>query len=171
MPLAPPVMIATFPASVLTHARSPAVSRSEIINAQRNPSAPAARDGLTAKTHLFSHSQYYFLRVKVNGRRLDRARGNRRLIRNLFNRNRELNILDALHEFLGRDLDLHPRQRRADTAMDADTECHLRTDIATIQVELTRAFKLRSRHRCRMRTAPAYARLSAASDRRVRFHA
>ena len=51
-------------------------------------------------------------------------------------------VADPPHELARRDLDLHPRERRADAAMDADAERDVTAEIAAIQIEIARAFEL-----------------------------
>src|SRR3546814_4342484 len=60
---------------------------------------------------------------------LDRVRCHRRQMRDLLDRNRQLDLADAAHEFTRGDLDLHARERGADAAMHADTESDVAREI------------------------------------------
>src|SRR3546814_14294021 len=63
-------------------------------------------------------------------------------MRDLLDRNRQLDLADAAHEFTRGDLDLHARERGADAAMHADTESDVAREIAARQIKVSRAFEL-----------------------------
>src|SRR3546814_11719045 len=63
-------------------------------------------------------------------------------MRDLLDRNRQLDLADAAHEFTRGDLDLYARERGADAAMHADTESDVAREIAARQIHVSRAFDM-----------------------------
>ena len=68
----------------------------------------------------------------------DRLRRKRRQIGDLLHRDRKLDVVESLDDFLRRNLELHSNQCRADTAVDACTEGQVRSAVAAIQVQRPR---------------------------------